>query len=250
MTPIRIDVHKGMTIASKEETMAAAYKAFDEAMAAAHIAFNEAMTPAYNAYNETIGPADKAYNGARAAADKVFDEAMAPAYTAFNKAIVTVRKAYDEATAAADKVYDEAIDAVRKTYDEAVAAANCANQKRQTMATNNEPCRGCGEAHDANDTRCSQCPDATTEDASRTPITVGLRVFNYYDRKWGVVTTPPDDQGWFDVEHDDGTSAYLNGARVSIRDPREVGPVRLCGHKVSENRPGHGGYPDPYADWF
>ncbi|MFJ2420174.1 hypothetical protein [Streptomyces brevispora] len=54
-----------------------------------------------------------------------------------------------------------------------------------------------------------------------------LRVFNYYDRKWGQVTpaqfertgelTPGDDlfNGWYD----DGSTALLNGHRMSTYDP-------------------------------
>lgn len=49
----------------------------------------------------------------------------------------------------------------------------------------------------------------------------GDRVFNYYDLKWGVVAEDPDPTGWFDVAHEDGTKALLNGARISTYDPRE-----------------------------
>ncbi|MFH9731818.1 hypothetical protein [Streptomyces sp. NPDC017260] len=62
-------------------------------------------------------------------------------------------------------------------------------------------------------------------------ITADLKVFNYYDRKWGVVT--PDQfarggdidpggkhfNGWYGVRHDDGSRALLNGHRMSTYDP-------------------------------
>ena len=51
--------------------------------------------------------------------------------------------------------------------------------------------------------------DITTEDG--VVVHNGDRVFNYYDRKPGTITTPPDDVGWFIVTHDDGTTTYLNG---------------------------------------
>lgn len=54
--------------------------------------------------------------------------------------------------------------------------------------------------------------------------TVGLgdRVFNYYDRKWGVIATMPGqyDDGWFDLKQDDGTTALLNGERIAKDLPR------------------------------
>ena len=64
--------------------------------------------------------------------------------------------------------------------------------------------------------RASDCKDLTTED-NRTPIVEGLRLFNYYDRKWGVVEFIGIG-GWFTFRHDDGTSACLNGVRVSTRE--------------------------------
>jgi len=50
-------------------------------------------------------------------------------------------------------------------------------------------------------------------------VSIGARVFNYYDRKWGKITTEPDMSGWFDVRHDDGTRACLNGDRISTYEP-------------------------------
>lgn len=67
----------------------------------------------------------------------------------------------------------------------------------------------------ARGTRCSPCPQTSTED-NRTPILEGSRVYNYYDGKWGVVHDIKEN-GWFLLEHDDGTRAVLNGARVSSR---------------------------------
>jgi hypothetical protein len=49
-------------------------------------------------------------------------------------------------------------------------------------------------------------------------VKVGDRVFNYYDRKWGVIQDDIDIEGWFTVEHDDGTRKCLNGERISIRE--------------------------------
>lgn len=68
--------------------------------------------------------------------------------------------------------------------------------------------------------RASDCEDLTTED-NRTPITLGMRLFNYYDCKWGVVTEMPSEysRGWFDFTHDDGTKTTLNGVRVSTVKP-------------------------------
>jgi hypothetical protein len=63
--------------------------------------------------------------------------------------------------------------------------------------------------------RASDCADLTTED-NRTPIVDGMRLYNYYDCKWGVVSNIHD--GWFTFTHDDGTNATLNGVRVSTRE--------------------------------
>ena len=52
----------------------------------------------------------------------------------------------------------------------------------------------------------------TTEDG--VDVAVGDRVYNYYDRKVGKIVTNPDNAGWFDVKHNDGTTAYLNGERI------------------------------------
>lgn len=65
--------------------------------------------------------------------------------------------------------------------------------------------------------RPSACPDLTTED-NRTPITTGLRLYNYYDCKWGTVGVIGTD-GWFRFHHEDGTTATLNGVRVSTVKP-------------------------------
>ncbi|MFE4335379.1 hypothetical protein ACFRQM_40040 [Streptomyces sp. NPDC056831] len=71
-------------------------------------------------------------------------------------------------------------------------------------------------------------------------ITSGLRVFNYYDRKWGVVAPAQFERtgdlspggelfdGWYDVRHDDGSTALLNGHRISTFDPNS-GPETTCG---------------------
>jgi len=69
-------------------------------------------------------------------------------------------------------------------------------------------------------TRCSPCPQLSTED-NRTPITLGMRVYNYYDGEWVTVTRMPReyDNGWFQVTTDGGGTYSLNGARVSTRVP-------------------------------
>lgn len=67
--------------------------------------------------------------------------------------------------------------------------------------------------------RPSPCADPTTED-NRTPIKVGMKLFNYYDGEWGVVLSAPNVQGWFDfglIKHDRITT--LNGVRVSTVEP-------------------------------
>lgn len=66
--------------------------------------------------------------------------------------------------------------------------------------------------------RASACADLTTED-NRTPIVEGMRLFDYYSQKWGVVGVI-DTDGWFDFTHDDGTRTTLNGVRVSTVEPR------------------------------
>lgn len=65
--------------------------------------------------------------------------------------------------------------------------------------------------------RPSACPDLTTED-NRTPIVVGMRLFNYYDGKWGRVGQI-EATGWFEFVHEDGTRTTLNGVRVSTVEP-------------------------------
>lgn len=69
-----------------------------------------------------------------------------------------------------------------------------------------------------NTPRSSNCSDLTTED-NRTPIVEGMRLFNYYDAKWGVVGRIDRSDGWFDFIHDDGSRALLNGVRVSTVEP-------------------------------
>jgi hypothetical protein len=50
-------------------------------------------------------------------------------------------------------------------------------------------------------------------------ISVGDRLFNYYDCKWGKVVGPIMDNGWFLFEHEDGTKTDLNGERVAKTKP-------------------------------
>jgi len=53
-----------------------------------------------------------------------------------------------------------------------------------------------------------------TEDGK--DVSVGDRVYNYYDMKPGTIEGPvrmmPDP--WFDVRHDDGSLSVLNGQRI------------------------------------
>ncbi len=56
-------------------------------------------------------------------------------------------------------------------------------------------------------------PDITTEDNH--PVQEGDRVFNYYDMKVGDIRPNSTDQeGWFYLDHEDGTNALLNGQRI------------------------------------
>ena len=55
-----------------------------------------------------------------------------------------------------------------------------------------------------------------TEDG--VPVQAGDTVFNYYDLKWGVISTDVDDQGWFTLLHADNTRAILNGQRIATKD--------------------------------
>lgn len=56
-------------------------------------------------------------------------------------------------------------------------------------------------------------------------VTAGETVFNYYDRKWGSIRSGSiDSEGWFTFDHEDGTSATLNGARISTYDPNGSEP--------------------------
>ncbi|MFC9505461.1 hypothetical protein [Streptomyces sp. NPDC057002] len=63
-------------------------------------------------------------------------------------------------------------------------------------------------------------------------ITAGLRVFNYYDWKWGAVAPAQFERkgpidpggehfnGWYEVQHDDGSTALLDGHRMSTVHPK------------------------------
>lgn len=88
--------------------------------------------------------------------------------------------------------------------------------------------------------RDSACEDLTTED-NRTPITLGMRLFNYYDCEWVTVTEMPTawSRGWFEVTNDNGKSYSLNGVRVSTREPdwykrdnRMTTVIYSCGHNL------------------
>lgn len=62
--------------------------------------------------------------------------------------------------------------------------------------------------------------DILTEDGQ--VVRKGDRVFNYYDVKWGVIAENPDRDGWFRVDHEDGTHATLNGPRICSYQPEWV----------------------------
>jgi hypothetical protein len=73
--------------------------------------------------------------------------------------------------------------------------------------------------------RCSPCPQLSTED-NRTPIALGMRLYNYYDGEWGTVTEMPTEysNGWFQLTNDRGHRTSLNGVRV-VADPEPKGPT-------------------------
>jgi hypothetical protein len=50
-----------------------------------------------------------------------------------------------------------------------------------------------------------------------------MRLYNYYDCKWGTVEFIPgkfgtESDGWFNLLQEDGSKALLNGVRVSTRE--------------------------------
>lgn len=60
-------------------------------------------------------------------------------------------------------------------------------------------------------------PRILTEDGKS--VHVGSFVFNYYEREWGTIATPPDNEGWFDFVNKLGQRRLLNGERISTYDP-------------------------------
>lgn len=60
-------------------------------------------------------------------------------------------------------------------------------------------------------------PSIVTSDGKR--VRPGDRVFNYYDCKWGRIAHDVDCDGWFHVNHEDGSSALLNGERIATYQP-------------------------------
>jgi hypothetical protein len=70
-------------------------------------------------------------------------------------------------------------------------------------------------------TRCSPCPQLSTED-NRTPIHEGDLLYNYYDGWWGRVRDIREYDGWFTLVEEGGTGrrASLNGARCSTKETR------------------------------
>lgn len=82
--------------------------------------------------------------------------------------------------------------------------------------------------------------DLMLADRTIVPHAVGVRIFNYYDRKPGLIervaTRPqPDTSGmlpdgvawWVDVRHDDGSACSLDGSRMcSIDTARSRGWVK------------------------
>lgn len=60
--------------------------------------------------------------------------------------------------------------------------------------------------------------EITTADGAT--VRKGDRVFNYYDWQWGTIIEDPDSEGWFYVEHEDGSRKTLNGERIAVSEPR------------------------------
>jgi hypothetical protein len=80
--------------------------------------------------------------------------------------------------------------------------------------------------------------EPTIRTADDVTVTIGSRVYNHYDCKWGVIvsienypqpdpmkgqntSTPKEEWSnyWFDLRQDDGTTALLDGARI-LANPR------------------------------
>lgn len=57
--------------------------------------------------------------------------------------------------------------------------------------------------------------------ADHVTVTVGDRVFNYYDGEWGHIVSAPERDGWFDFQPE-GTRErrLLNGERIAAQEPK------------------------------
>jgi hypothetical protein len=55
-------------------------------------------------------------------------------------------------------------------------------------------------------------PHYTTEDG--VVLYEGDHAYNYYDMKPGRIGKSANFDGWFDFDHDDGSSQLLNGQRI------------------------------------
>jgi len=51
-------------------------------------------------------------------------------------------------------------------------------------------------------------------------VTIGARVFDYYNGHWGTIGTLNSSSDWFDHHREDGGRGYLDGSRVCVRIPR------------------------------
>jgi hypothetical protein len=61
--------------------------------------------------------------------------------------------------------------------------------------------------------------EKTIVTADGATLKVGDRAFNYYDCKWGKIEEINRHDDWFTFRHEDGTSAVLNGERISKNKP-------------------------------
>jgi len=64
--------------------------------------------------------------------------------------------------------------------------------------------------------------DGTIRMADGRSAKVGDRVYDYYDREWGTVTSAPKGDGWFEFTSTAGVFRTLNGERVVARMPEQA----------------------------
>lgn len=62
-------------------------------------------------------------------------------------------------------------------------------------------------------------PTIRTDDGKS--VAEGDRVYDYYNLGWGTIRVGSlDSDGWFYVDHEDGSCALLNGARIATYQPQ------------------------------